>query len=195
MGNDNIFTIAVAILTIIGSVVGVWAVTRKNASEVAKAKALGEVNAQAAETQERADLIAMIKEGTKQGAIWLESLKIIERQRETDYAATKNLIEDGTLETINSRKEVIKGVESLGTKANEHHTDTTNLVNEVRKEIGAIKKQVDAIPGAHQEIMKRLDVVLGSVEMLRPKRVTNELPAMVSSNGTVPESPSAILPT
>ncbi len=184
MENANLFSVILAIIGVISIVTGVWATTRKNSSEIAKAEALSEVQARAAADKERADLIDMIKASSAQGAIWLDTLKTIEASRENDYATQKSLIEDGTLETINARKEIVKGVGDLGEKAEEHHTGTTNLLNEVQREIAEIRKSVDAIPGRHAEILKRLDVVLGSVEMLRPKRITAEVP---TANGTAPE--------
>ncbi len=186
MDNSVMLAVLTIIGSVLGSVLGVWAFTRRNESEVKKAKALSDVKAQDAETKERADLIDMIKESTKQGSIWLDALKVIEKQRERDYATAKDLIEDGTLETINARKEIVKGVDELSVKQDGHHDETINVLNEVQMELKTIKRQVDAIPGTHQEILKRLDIVLGSVEILTIKRITNETPAAsLPTNGSL----------
>lgn len=191
MDNTNLLSVILAVIGLISIILGVWATTRKNSSDTAKAEAMSEIRARAAADKERADLIEMIKASTAQGSVWLDAFKTSEAAREKDYATTKNLIEDGTLETINSRKEIVKGVDGLSAKADEHHTGTTNILNEVQKEIAEIRRSVDAIPGKHAEILKRLDTVIGSVEMLRPKRVTTEINAVASTNGTLTEVPAS----
>lgn len=191
MGNENIFTVLVGLLTIIGSVVGVWAVTRRNHSEVEKAKGLSEATARNAETKERADLLDMLKESTKQGAIWLESLKVIEATRGKDYATLKAIIEDGTQETINSRKELLKGVDGLVTQATAHNTGITTSLDEVKRELSRIKLVVETLPGANDEMKKRIDILLGYIDRLLPKlRQTGEMPVVPPPNGSTPEVPT-----
>lgn len=205
MGNENIFTVIVAALTMLGSVVGVWVVTRKNASEIKKAQELSLVKAKDADTaareadvKERADLIEMLKEGTKQGAIWLEALKIIEANRGKDYATLKAIIEDGTQETINSRKELLKNVDSVAQQAREHNTGLTNILEEVKREIGSLKNVLEKLPGQNDELKRRIDITLGYVERMLPKMRTGEVAAALSptndarsekfANGTVEAS-------
>lgn len=183
MGNENIFTVVVAVLTILGSVVGVWAVTRRNASEVEKAKGLSDVTARNAETKERSDLIEMIKESTKQGSIWLEALKIIEATREKDYATLKAIIEDGTQETINSRKELLKGVAGVAAEARVHNTGITTYLDEIKREISSLKTVVETLPGQNSEMKSRIDITLGYIERLLPKLRTGEMNAVPSNNG------------
>lgn len=205
MGNENIFTVIVAALTILGSVVGVWVVNRRNASDIKKAQELSLVKAKDADTaareadvKERADLIEMIKESTKQGAIWLEALKIIEANREKDYATLKAIIEDGTQETINSRKEVLKGVDTVTQQAREHNTGLTNILEEVKREIGSLKQMLEKLPGQNDDLKRRIDITLGYVERMLPKMRTGEVAAALSpandarsekfTNGTVEAS-------
>jgi hypothetical protein len=205
MGNENIFTVLVAALTILGSVVGVWVVNRKNTSEIKKAQELSlvkaknaDIEAREAEVKERADLIEMIKESTKQGAIWLEALKIIEANREKDYATLKAIIEDGTQETINSSKELLKGVNNVAEQAVKHNTGLTNILEEVKREIGSLKNVLEKLPGQNDELKRRIDITLGYVERMLPKMRTGEVAAALSptndarsekfANGTVEAS-------
>lgn len=205
MGNENIFTVIVAALTILGSVVGVWVVNRKNTSEIRKAQELSlvkaknaDIEAREADVKERADLIEMIKESTKQGAIWLEALKIIEANREKDYATLKAVIEDGTQETVNSRKELLKGVNNVVEQAEKHNTGLTNSIDEVKRELASLRSTVEKLPGQNDELKRRIDITLGYVERMLPKMRTGEVAAALAptndarsekfTNGTVEAS-------
>lgn len=184
MENSVILAILTIIGSVLGSVFGVWTITRKNKSEVDKAKGLSEATARNAETKERSDLIDMIKESTKQGSIWLEALKIIENTREKDYATLKAIIEDGTQETINSRKELLKGVDGVAIQAREHNTGITNSLDEVKRELGSLRMVVEKLPGQNDEMKSRIDITLGYIERLLPKlRSTGEMAIVPSSNG------------
>lgn len=184
MENSVILAILTIIGSVLGSVFGVWAITRRNKSEVEKAKGLSEATARNAETKERSDLIDMIKESTKQGSIWLEALKIIENTREKDYATLKAIIEDGTQETINSRKELLKGVDGVAIQAREHNTGITNSLDEVKRELGSLRMVVEKLPGQNDEMKSRIDITLGYIERLLPKlRSTGEMAIVPSSNG------------
>lgn len=196
MGNENWFTVAVVALGVISTIVGVWAVTRKNASEVAKAQALSEVKAKdtdtdtrAAETKERSDLIEMIKESGKNSVIWLETLKVTEHKRELDYATLKAIIEDGTQETINSRTKLLGSVESILTQVKEHDTGVTHTLEEMQRDLGSMKLVINSLPNSNEDIKARLDRLLGYIERLLPKlRPTGEMPAVTSlPNGTTLE--------
>lgn len=190
MDNSVILAILTIIGSVMGSVFGVWALTRKNASEVAKAQALSDVRVQDAETKERSDLIEMLKESGKQSITWLETLKITEHKRELDYATLKAIIEDGTKETINSRKELLKNVDDVAAQAKEHNTGITNSLDEVKRELKSIKIVVEKLPGESIELKTRLDRTLGYIERLLPKLRTGEVPAV--PNGSTPETaPSA----
>lgn len=205
MGNENVFTVLVAALTILGSVVGVWVVNRKNAAEIKKAQELSlvraknaDIEAREAEVKERADLIEMIKEHTKQGAIWLEALKIIEANREKDYATLKAIIEDGTKETINSRKELLQNVNNVVAQAKEHNSGIVNILEEVKREINSLKIVLEKLPGQNDDLKRRIDITLGYVERMLPKMRTGEVAAALSptndarsekfANGTVEAS-------
>lgn len=183
MSNEVMLAILTIIGSVLGSVFGVWAITRRNKSEVEKAKGLSEATARNAETKERSDLIEMIKEHTKQGAIWLEALKIIEATREKDYATLKAIIEDGTQETINSRKELLKGVDGVAKQAVEHNTGITNSINEMMRELASLKTVVAKLPGQNDEIKSRIDITLGYFERMLPKLRTGEMPTVPSNNG------------
>lgn len=94
------------------------------------------------------------------------------------------------------RKEQAARTDGLGAQigavaeqANAHHSDTTNLLDEMRKEVSAIRSSMDRIPGAHAEIFKRLDIVLGTVEMLRKSRTTSEMAAVVNNPPSAPLLP------
>lgn len=188
MTSENIFTIVMAILTVIGSIVGVWAVTRKNASEVQKVRAFSEAKVMEAETKERADLIEMLKESSKQSIAWLEALKITEHKREMDYSTLKAIIEDGTQETINSRKELLKNVDNVAIQAREHNTGITNSLDEVKRELGSLRTVVEKLPGQNDEMKSRIDITLGYIERLLPKlRSTAEVPVAAVPNGSMPE--------
>ena len=177
MSDANIFTIAMSVVTMLVTVVSVWAFTRKNQSEVFKAKALGEVRANDADIKERADLIEMIKESGKNSVVWLETLKITEHKRELDYATLKAIIEDGTKETINSRKE-------LAAQAEKHSTGMTNRLEELQREFAAIKSVIGSLPEGNSEIKARLDRLLSYVERLLPKlKDTRELPTVTLPPG------------
>ncbi len=200
MSNEVILAILTILGSVLGSVFGVWALTRKNKSEVEKEQGLGQVRAQDAEIKERADLISMIKEHTKQdaehtkqGAIWLEALKIIESTREKDYATLKAIIEDGTQETINSRKELLKNVDGVAVQAREHNTGITNSLDEVKRELGSLRTVVEKLPGQNDEMKSRIDITLGYIERLLPKlRSTSELPVTTVPNGSLPEPTPSI---
>jgi len=184
LSNEVILAILTIVGSVLGSVFGVWAITRKNKSEVDKAKGLSEATARNAETKERSDLIDMIKESTKQGSIWLEALKIIENTREKDYATLKAIIEDGAQETINSRKELLKGVDGVAIQAREHNTGITNSLDEVKRELGSLRLVVEKLPGQNDEMKSRIDITLGYIERLLPKlRSTGEMAIVPSSNG------------
>lgn len=197
MGNENWFTVAVVALGVISTIVGVWAVTRKNASEVAKAQALSEVASRNADTKERSDLIEMIKESGKNSVIWLETLKVTEHKRELDYATLKAIIEDGTQETINSRTKLLGGVESIVTQAKEHNTGITNTLEEMKRDLGSMKTIINALPNGNEDIKARLDRLLGYIERLLPKlRPTGEMPTVTSlPNGTTLEIVATPPPT
>lgn len=182
--DQNSFTLIMSFVTIFSTIVGVWALNKRNDSTIKKEQALSEVRAQDADIKERSDLLDMLKEGTKQGAIWLESLKVIEKTREADYATLKAIIEDGTKETINSRKELLKEVKGLGEQATTHNTGVTNGLEEVKKEVGHIKAEIDKLPGKHDEIVKRLDATLGYIDRILPKlRSTTEMQAVNGGSG------------
>lgn len=184
MSNEVILAILTIVGSVLGSVFGVWAITRKNKSEVDKAKGFSEATARNAETKERSDLIDMIKESTKQGSIWLEALKIIEKTREKDYATLKAIIEDGTQETINSRKELLKGVDSVAIQAREHNTGITTSLDEVKRELGSLRAVVEKLPGQNDEMKSRIDITLGYIERLLPKlRSTGEMAIVPTNNG------------
>lgn len=181
MTDANIFTIAMSVVTMLVTIVSVWAFTRKTQSEVFKEKALGEVRANDAAIKERADLLDMLKESTKQSEIWLETHKVTEHKRELDYATLKAIIEDGTKETINTRKE-------LAAQAKDNNTGVTNSLEELKREVGAVKLIISGLPNGNEEIKGRLDRLLGYIERLLPKlRSTNEMPAATLPNGSVLE--------
>jgi chromosome segregation ATPase len=189
MDNSVILAILTIIGSVLGSVFGVWALTRKNRSEVEKARGLSEVTARNAETKERADLLEMIKESSKQSVAWLEALKITEHKREMDYSTLKAIIEDGTQETINSRKELLKNVDSVASQAREHNTGITNSLDEVKRELGSLRMVVEKLPGQNDEMKSRIDITLGYIERLLPKlRSTNEMIAATNSNSSLPET-------
>ncbi len=186
MSNEAILAILTIIGSVLGSVIGVWALTRRNASEVYKAKALSDVRTQDAENKERADFIEMLKESSKQSVAWLEALKITEHKREMDYSTLKAIIEDGTQETINSRKELLKNVDHVAAQAREHNTGITNSLDEVKRELGSLRMVVEKLPGQNDEMKSRIDITLGYIERLLPKlRSTSEVPAV--PNGSMPE--------
>lgn len=189
MSNEVILAILTIIGSVLGSVFGVWALTRKNASEVEKAKGLSEVTARNAETKERADLLEMLKESSKQSVAWLEALKITEHKREMDYSTLKAIIEDGTQETINSRKELLKNVDNVAVQAREHNTGITNSLDEVKRELGSLRTVVERLPGQNDEMKSRIDITLGYIERLLPKlRSTGEVPVTTVPNGSLPET-------
>lgn len=192
MDSNNLFTLIMAIITIVGTLVGTWAITRRNQSEISKAKALSAVRAQDAETQERADLIAMLKESGKNSVTWLESLKVIEHTRELDYATLKAIIEDGTKETINSRKEMLAKLGEMSKLDETHNTGITKSLDEVKHELAAMRVVVDTLPGENQQIKKHLNELLGYIDRLLPKltRQTSEFATTPAPNGTPDPSPS-----
>lgn len=189
MDSDHVFTIIIGILTIIGNIVVVWSFTRKNASIVAKERALGEVKVQAAEVKERSDLIEMLKESNKSSVTWLETLKVTEHKRELDYNTLKAIIEDGTQETINGRKELLKSQAQIAQQVTDHNTGVVNILNELKTELGFIKTEFGKLPERDEKLYKRVDSTLGYIDRLLPKlRQTGEMPA---ANGT----PAAATPT
>src|SRR4051794_40939173 len=105
----NWVSVVIAILGIVGIVVGAWSTTKKNQSNAeteqliadARKEVMSAETAQKkaeAEIKERNDLFGMIKglttqnqEQTKQGKDFLDSLGKIRQEKEADYQTLKNL--------------------------------------------------------------------------------------------------------
>lgn len=150
-------SILIAVLGIVGIVVGAWAATKKDKSKADTEQLIAHARKQVAEAEtaqkkaeaeikERDDLFGMIKEltgqnkeQTKQGAAFLDSLGKIREEKEADYQTLKNLNDTNTQIVIGEvqkvRSDVIAEIRMLDSTI---QTSKNNWVETVASEFAAV---------------------------------------------------------
>lgn len=153
----NWVSVVIAILGIVGIVVGAWSTTKKNQSNAeteqliadARKEVMSAETAQKkaeAEIKERDDLFGMIKEltgqnkeQTKQGKDFLDSLGKIREEKEADYQTLKNLNDSNTQivvsEVQKAHSAVIAEIRALDTTI---QTSKNNWIETVAAEFASV---------------------------------------------------------